>query len=151
VAEALARRLGGEFFDADAYHPPANVDKMAAGVPLTDADRAGWLATLAGLLTDRCRPDQVTVLACSALKESYRQVLRVSAQVRFLYLQGSPEVIEARLRSRAGHFMKPGMLASQLATLEEPACGPGTDAWCADLTLPVEAIVDQALVPGILW
>lgn len=151
VAEVLARRLGGEYLDADAYHPPANVDKMTAGIPLTDADRAGWLATLAGLLTERCGPGQVTVLACSALKESYRQVLRVSARVRFLYLKGAPEVIEARLRSRPGHFMKPGMLASQLAALEEPACGPGTDAWCVDLTLPVETIVDQALAPGALW
>ena len=145
VAEALARRIGGEWIDADAYHPEANVAKMSAGIPLTDADRAGWLATLAQLLRDRAGSGRPTVLACSALKEAYRRVLRVSPDVRFLYLRGSFEVIEARMKARVDHFMKPGLLESQFRTLEEPACGPGTDAWAADVTQSIETIVDQAV------
>lgn len=145
VAEALAQRLGGEYLDADVYHPQANVDKMAAGIPLTDDDRAGWLAVLAELLKERARRAQPTVLACSALKEAYRKVLRVSPGVRFVFLKGSFEVIEARMKARPGHFMKAGMLESQFRALEEPACGPGTDGWAADVRDSIETIVDQAV------
>ena len=145
VAEALAQRLGGDYFDADAYHPPANVDKMARGVPLTDEDRAGWLDTLAALLRDGESRGRTTVLACSALKERYRQVLRVSPSVRFAYLKGTFEVIEARMKARPGHFMKSEMLRSQFAALEEPATGPGTDVVELDVTQPVETIVDTII------
>jgi gluconokinase len=145
VAEALAHRIGGQYIDADAYHPQANVDKMSRGIPLTDVDRAGWLGVLATLLKDRVARPQPTVLACSALKEAYRQVLRVSPDVRFVFLKGSFEVIEARMKARPGHFMKPGLLASQFATLEEPAVGPGTDGWAVDVTASIETIVDQAV------
>lgn len=145
VAEALAQRLGGEYLDADVYHPATNVAKMAAGIPLTDEDRAGWLAVLAGLLGDRVHRPQATVLACSALKEAYRDLLRVAPAVRFVFLKGSFEVIEARMKARPGHFMKAGMLESQFKALEEPACGPGTDGWAADVTQSVETIVDQAV------
>ena len=148
VAEALARCLEGDFFDADPYHPPANVEKMSRGIPLTDEDRAGWLAALADLLRSRTGFSRPTVLACSALKESYRRILRVSPEVRFVYLKGSFEVIEARMKARSDHFMKPGMLESQFKTLEEPATGPGTFTIAVDVTLPIDAIVDQVISPA---
>jgi gluconokinase len=143
VAEALALRLGAEFLDADAYHSPENVAKMSQGIPLTDADRAGWLKTLAQEL--KHRGNKPVVLACSALKEAYRQVLRVSSDVFFVYLKGSFEVIEARMKARPGHFMKPGMLESQFQTLEEPAAGPTT--LVVDVRLPVGEIVEKI----VLW
>ena len=139
VAQALAHEIGGEYLDADPYHPPANVEKMSRGIPLTDEDRWGWLDVLAGLLRERTSGS--TVLACSALKESYRQRLRVSPEVRFVYLKGSFEVIEARMRARRDHFMKPGLLESQFAALEEPATGPGTDAAAFDVTQTVDQII----------
>ena len=145
VAQVLARRIGGEFLDADPYHPPANVAKMSAGIPLTDEDRAGWLDTLAGLLRARQGRARHTVLACSALKEAYRQKLRVGPEVRFAYLRGSFALLSRRIAERRDHFMKPGMLESQLATLEEPPAGPGTDTLAFDVALPVETIVDQAV------
>jgi len=145
VAQALARRLGAPWLDADAYHPQANIDKMSRGFPLTDEDRAGWLALLAEQLRQRADRPEGVVLACSALKEAYREVLRVNAAVRFVYLKGTFELIENRMKARTDHFMKPGLLASQFQTLEEPACGPGTDAWAADISLDTEVLVEQAL------
>jgi carbohydrate kinase (thermoresistant glucokinase family) len=147
VGGALARRLNGDFFDADPFHPPANVEKMSRGIPLTDEDRAGWLEALADLLRNRQDSQRPTVLACSALKEAYRRVLRVSPLVRFVYLKGRFEVIEARMKARTGHFMKPGMLESQFQTLEEPATGPGMATLAVDLTLPIENLVDRILAP----
>lgn len=140
VAEALARRLGGTFLDADPFHPPANVEKMSKGIPLTDEDRAGWLVLLAGLLRDRAGDPRPVVLACSALKEAYRAVLRVNADVHFVYLKGSFELISQRIQARTGHFMKAGMLESQFATLEEP-----TDALTVDVSLPVDQIVERVV------
>jgi gluconokinase len=145
VGMALAERLGGEFLDADPYHPPANVAKMSRGIPLSDEDRWGWLGALADLLRARLGGKLPTVLACSDLKESYRSRLRVSHEVRFIYLKGTFEVLNQRLGSRQGHFMKPGMLESQLATLEEPATGPGTDTVEVDITLPVTAQLEAIL------
>jgi len=145
VAEALAERIDGDFLDADDFHSSANIEKMRQGIPLTSDDRAGWLEALAAALEERAYRDRPTILACSALRESYRQKLRVHGGVRFVYLRGSFEVIEARMRSRSGHFMNPVLLKSQFDLLEEPACGPGTDGLAVDLTLPVGTIVDQAL------
>lgn len=142
VAEALARRIGGEFHDADPLHPPRNIEKMSRGVPLTDEDRAGWLTILADLLTARKDRQPHTVLACSALKESYRDRLRVGPMVRFLYLKGSFERLEARMKARTGHFMKAGMLASQFQTLEEPS---GPDCLTVDSAEPVDTLVGQAV------
>lgn len=145
VAEALARRIGADFLDGDAFHPQANIDKMAAGIPLTDADRALWLATLAAELRTRESLGRSAVLACSALKEGYRRILRISPAVRFIYLQGPFELIQTRMELRSGHFMKSGMLKSQFQALEEPASGPGTDTWTVHVQLPVQDIVDQAM------
>lgn len=124
VGAWLAARLGGAFFDADDFHPPANVAKMAAGIPLDDADRAPWLARLRREVVDP--PGGPRVLACSALKRAYRRQLGAGTPgVALVYLQGSPALLGTRIAARSGHFMKPGMLASQLATLEEPGPDEG--------------------------
>ena len=140
VGQALAQELGWPFFDGDDYHPQANVAKMAAGIPLDDQDRAGWLAALAALLRNGLERNQQGVIACSALKESYRQTLRTAAgepdQVRFVYLKGDYATILARMQSRAGHFMKAAMLQGQFETLEEPG-----DAITVAITQPPQDIV----------
>ncbi len=120
VGELLARRLGVEFLDADAFHSAANVAKMAAGTPLTDADRASWLAALHDALLERAARGAGVVLACSALKDSYRRVLDAQLDVRFVFLRISPETARARLRGRKGHYAKESLVASQFATLEPP-------------------------------
>ena len=122
VGRLLAEALGAEFLDADDYHPPANVAKMRGGVPLTDADRAPWLARLNGVLRERAARGAAAVLACSALKASYRDVLLTGLPgARLVYLRGARETIERRLAERRGHYMDPGLLDSQFAALEEPA------------------------------
>lgn len=128
VGRLLAEKLACPFYDGDDFHPPANVARMAAGIPLDDGDRAGWLAALAEVIRDGIARGESGVIACSALKERYREALRVDAeQVTFFYLQGSYEVILERMQSRE-HFMKPSMLQSQFAALEEPADAPWIDA-----------------------
>ncbi len=121
IGEALAARLGWRFYDWDHYHPPTNIAKMASGIPLNDADRAGWLDALAAILREGLAKGESGVMACSALKEKYRQVLRVDAErVKFVYLKGSYELILERMQSRDAHYMKPEMLQSQFEALEEP-------------------------------
>lgn len=138
VGRLLAGRLGWPFFDADDFHPPANVEKMSRGVPLTDADRAGWLAALADLLRRQTAEGGSVVLACSALKQRYRDRLRIeTASVQFVYLKGSLALLQARLAARRDHFMKADMLASQFAALEEPR-----DALTVDVAASPDQIVD---------
>jgi gluconokinase len=124
VGELLARRLHLPFHDGDDFHPLANVEKMAAGIPLTDADRAGWLATLAEAVAEWQKAGGA-VLACSALRETYRQTLQSQAArpLQWVFLDGPNAILEARLKNRKGHYMKAQMLTSQLATLERPAYG----------------------------
>ena len=116
VAALLAARLGWELLEGDALHPAANIERMGAGIPLTDEDRAPWLAAIASWMGER-RP---VVVACSALTRRYRDVLRAD-DVLFVHLTGSPELLGDRLAAREHHFMKAGMLQSQLALLEPPA------------------------------
>ena len=117
VGQLLAARLGCPFLDADEFHPPQNVAKMAAGTPLTDADRQPWLELLNGKL----RGLGNAVLACSALKESYRKILAQGlGDCRFVHLRGSIELIRARLAERKHRYMPASLLESQLATLEPP-------------------------------
>jgi gluconokinase len=120
IGQQLADRLGWPFFDGDAFHPPANIAKMSRGIPLDDEDRSGWLAAIADRLRELIAADRSGVLACSALKEKYRRQLRVSDQVHFVYLRGDYDLIWSRMQQRANHYMKPEMLASQFAALEEP-------------------------------
>ena len=120
VGRLLARDLGSEFADADDFHPAANVQKMARGVPLTDADRAPWLESLHEAIVRWLREGKNVVLACSALKRAYCDKLGIGPGVQLVYLQGSRELIGSRLRHRFGHFATESILADQFATLEEP-------------------------------
>lgn len=137
IGEALARVAGIVFLDADDFHPPANVAKMRAGIPLTDEDREPWLAALAAKL-------QATpgfILACSALKERYRDVLKAAVpDLKVFFLDGSPETIRLRMEARAGHFMPPGLLESQISTLEPPK-----NAIRLDIAEPVDTLVARIL------
>ena len=122
VGEQLAPRLGLPFYDGDAFHPAANIAKMSHGTPLTDDDRRGWLATLATKLGEWAAAGGA-ILACSALKEAYRATLQsgTSTPIHWVFLDGPPELLLARMGGRTGHYMHTDMLASQLATLERPA------------------------------
>lgn len=121
VGALLAGRLQAEFGDADAFHPEANVDKMHAGIPLTDEDRGPWLRAMADWIDAVRRDGRHAVLACSVLKRSYRAVLIGDrADVRLVYLRGGEELIGRRIAARHGHFMPPSLLHSQFETLEEP-------------------------------
>jgi gluconokinase len=138
IGSLLAKRLGWEFVDADDFHPPANVEKMKHGIPLTDADREPWLKALHDKIVEWIAEGRKVVLACSALKQSYRDELRTSGDVKFVYLKGSYELFSQRVSARKGHFAKQDLLASQFATLEEP-----TDAITVDAALLPEQIVAE--------
>ena len=119
VAERVARELGLPFAEADAFHPRSNIDKMAAGTPLTDDDRRPWLRELSAWIAAHERQGRSTVMACSALKRSYRDLLREgAAKVYFLHMHGPEEVIRERIAVREGHFMPPALLRSQLEALQ---------------------------------
>jgi gluconokinase len=122
VAEILAEKLGWPFRDGDDFHPPANVAKMHAGTPLTDEDRWPWLAAIAAWIAEARGRGGHVIVTCSALKRVYRDALRDGhADVRFVYLEGTKELIASRLAKRKNHFMPPALLDSQFATLEPPA------------------------------
>ena len=136
IGEALARALGWRFLDADDYHPPQNVAKMAAGQPLDDADRAPWLDRLNAML----RGEADTVLACSALKERYRRRLGEGvARIEWVYLKGDYELIRSRLAQRRHRYMPASLLESQFAALEPPQRAITVDAG-ADIAACVAAI-----------
>jgi gluconokinase len=143
LGQRLAQALGTEFIEGDRHHPPDNVARMAAGVPLTDADRAGWLDALAGLLAQARREGRPAVLACSALKRAYRDVLRRAGPLRFVLMTAPREVFAQRLAARTGHYMPPSLLPSQLATLEPPQADEA--AIVVDATLPMDTLVHTVL------
>ena len=120
IGSRLADELSWKFYDADDFHSESHRAKMSLGIALTDADRAGWLITLKELIAENIQQNISAVLACSALKDSYRNTLKVDQQVKFIYLKGTYEQIKIRLNKRIGHFMSAGMLDSQFDTLEEP-------------------------------
>ena len=122
IGALLAERLGWPFADADGFHPAANVAKMAAGQPLTDEDRWPWLDAIAAHIGASRTAEQPVVVACSALRRAYRERLRAGhGDLIFLHLAGAPGVIAERQAARQGHFMPPSLMASQFATLEDPA------------------------------
>ncbi len=127
IGSLLALELGWDFYDGDDFHSASNRAKMSQRIPLTDEDRSTWLASLRDLISQNVRIERSIVLACSALKKSYRDVLNFNEEVRFVHLQGSYEQIEARLRERTGHFMSAEMLASQFEILEEAPDALGID------------------------
>ncbi len=143
IGATLARALDIEFVEGDALHPADNVRRMAAGIPLTDDDRHGWLIAIAARLREARRAGVGLAISCSALKRSYRDLLRAAgdADVRFVYLAGSRALLAERMAQRRGHFMPPLLLESQLATLEEPA--PDERAWVCDISQAPHAIVDD--------
>ena len=120
VGSLLARQMGWEFKDADEFHPAANIEKMSRGIPLTDADRAPWLAAMHDAIQRWLADGKNVVLACSALKRSYRESLCIDPRVKLIYLKGSYELIADRVRARKGHFAKADLVRSQFADLEEP-------------------------------
>jgi gluconokinase len=136
VGRALAQELGWRFLDADDFHPEANVAKMASGVPLTDDDRWPWFDRVVVEMRRLSATGVHAVVACSALKQAYRDRLATGGDVHVVYLKGDAATIEPRLAGRTGHFMPASLLASQFATLEEPA-----DAIVVDLVQPVAAQV----------
>ena len=141
IGAKLARALDVEFVEGDSLHPPENVRRMAAGIPLTDDDRHGWLLAIAARLRDAKRAGAGLVISCSALKRRYRDLLRSAGDpaVRFVYLAGSRALLAERMANRRGHFMPPSLLDSQLATLEEPS--PDEQAWVCDISETPDAIV----------
>jgi gluconokinase len=140
---AIARRLHAPFLDGDGYHPPANKEKMRAGIPLEDADRWPWLETLAGALRDAANQKGVAVGACSALKRAYRDFLTEKAgePILFVFLDGDIEVIRKRIEARNHEFMNPRLLDSQFATLERPA--DDENVLKVDVADPVETIATK--------
>jgi carbohydrate kinase (thermoresistant glucokinase family) len=144
VGRALAQALGHGFIEGDELHPPANVAKMAAGTPLTDADRAGWLAEIGRRLGQAHAAGTGLVVSCSALKRSYRDGLRAACPgLLFLHLHGSADLLRRRLQARTGHYMPPSLLDSQLATLEPPAADEA--ALSLDISPPTAQVVAAAL------
>ena len=143
VGQALAAALGWPFHDADDFHPAANVARMAAGVALTDDDRAPWLAALAALVARYAAEGASAVLACSALRHAYRDqlVAAAPAAVRLVYLRAAPALLAERLAGRRGHYFGAGLLASQLAALEEPDAHEGAPVLVLDAAAPVERLV----------
>jgi len=141
IGARLARELGVDFVEGDGLHPPDNVKRMAAGTPLTDDDRRGWLLAIGTRFRDAKRAGRGLVVSCSALKRSYRDLLRSAGddKVRFVYLAGSRALLAERMAQRREHFMPPSLLESQLAILEEP--GPDERAWVCDIRETPEAIV----------
>jgi gluconokinase len=143
VGKALAERLNWSFADADDFHSASNIRKMRQGIPLTEADRKPWLDSLSALVASWIAGKSNGVLACSALRRRYRDALRESDPagrfVRFVYLQGSYEEIDRRVRLRLGHFMPQSLLESQFAVLEEPY---PDEAMRVDIARPVAALVD---------
>ena len=120
IGTMLATQLNWQFADADAFHPPANIDKMSHGTPLNDADRAPWLAAMREAILEWIADGKNVVLACSALKRAYRDVLRPSPEVKIIYLKGTYALFAERIHHRHGHFAGEGILAGQFADLEEP-------------------------------
>lgn len=143
LGEALAKRLGWDFQEGDDLHPPANIAKMRAGIPLTDADRAPWLAKVEAWVADELRQGRSGVIACSALKRAYRdEIVAGRANVRLVFLKGDHDLIAGRLAQRHGHFMPPSLLDSQFEALEAPA--PSEHAIEIDVSQPLESNVAKA-------
>lgn len=140
IGSGLAKHLHCAFEDADQYHPPANISKMSEGIPLTDADRLPWLEALHRMLSDYAKREMSVVLACSALRDDYRQILGKDLTITWIYLKGSAAAIRERIQHRAGHFAHEDLLASQFSTLEEPA-----DAIVIDADQPAENVLQDVI------
>jgi gluconokinase len=144
VAEAMVARLGWPYQEGDALHPPANVEKMHGGTPLTDDDRWPWLDRVAAWIDARLAGGENGVITCSALKRAYRErIIGARAGVRLIYLHGSRELLASRIGARQHHFMPAGLLDSQLATLEAP--GADENPIALDVTPTPDVLAEQAI------
>jgi gluconokinase len=141
IGKLFAEELSWQFYEADDFHPYANIEKMRSGYPLTDEDRRPWLERLREQITRSLAAKENAVLACSALKHAYRDRLRVSDDVKFVFLRGDYALIENQLRRRRGHFMNPALLRSQFADLEEP--GSDEDALTIELGRTPQELVEE--------
>ena len=145
VANAVAHQLNAAFLDGDFLHPRANIEKMSAGHPLNDDDRRPWLESINDAAFAMQRTNDVSLIVCSALKKSYRDILRKgNKNLSFVYLKGDFDTIESRLRARKGHFFKPQMLVTQFATLEEPGSDEH-DVLVVDINQSLEKVVAATL------
>lgn len=143
IGELLSQKLGCPFIEGDLFHPASNVEKMRRGIPLTDEDRWPWLKELKSKCLEQEKSRQHVVLACSALKQSYRDLLSEGANdVRFIYIKATPELVKSRLNQRKGHFMPASLIESQFSTLEEPTSAKGL---VFDAIVMPEKIVTAAL------
>jgi gluconokinase len=141
IGKLLSDRTGWDFYDADDFHSPANLDKLNRGIALTDSDRLPWLKELQQLIAQVLDSRKQGILACSALKAQYRQILQGgSSEVVFIYLKGDYDCIQNRVQQRTGHFMNPNLLRSQFDTLEEPQ-----NALTIDVALNPGAMVEEIL------
>jgi gluconokinase len=141
VGELLSQKLGWPFFDGDDFHPKENVAKMAAGIPLDDQDRIPWLVNLRDLIADHLAEGKSILLACSALKQTYRDLLlEGNPNTVFVHLKGEFGLIMSRMQARAGHYMKPEMLRSQFETLETP-----TEALTVDIGQNLDRITEEII------
>lgn len=144
IGEQLAARIGWRYEDADIFHPASNVAKMSAGQPLTDEDRWPWLRAIADEIDRAIAAGERVVIGCSALRRVYRDLLvHGRSDIRIVYLDGTQDLIAGRLGARKGHFMPPGLLASQFRTLEPPA--PDEHAVAVSIDAEAETIVDDIL------
>ncbi|QCB95438.1 gluconokinase [Cellulomonas shaoxiangyii] len=144
LATVLRERLGWPYAEADEFHPPANIARMTGGTPLDDADRWPWLEGIRDWLTEQARAGHPSIVACSALKRSYRDVLRsAEGRVRFVHLTAPRELLARRMSGRSGHFMPPTLLPSQLATLEPLAEEEQGVTIVVDV--PPDAVADRAI------
>jgi gluconokinase len=144
IADKLAERLDWTYEDADSFHPGGNIAKLSAGQPLTDEDRWPWLQAIADEIDRVCEAGERAVIACSALKRAYRKVLvRERSDVRIVFLNGTQQLIAGRLSQRKGHFMNPGLLASQFKSLEPP--GQDENPVVVSIDASVDAIVDDVI------
>jgi gluconokinase len=139
IGQRTADQFGIPYYEGDAFHPAENIDKMSQGVPLTDSDRAGWLDILSTLIAEKLEAGESGVLACSALKASYRDQLQMDPdRVHFIYLKGDYDLIHSRLAARSDHYMPPDLLRSQFDDLEEPS-----EVYAVDIDRPLDAIFED--------
>jgi gluconokinase len=144
IAQGVAQRMGWKLLEGDKFHPPANIEKMSHGIPLTDEDRWPWLRAIAAEIDAMRARGESAVVACSALKRAYRDVLVANRpDVVLVYLRGDKGLVSARMAARKGHFMPPELLDSQFATLEEP--GPDEHPITVSIAQPPQAIIDEVV------
>lgn len=143
IAEQLAQKIGAHFKDADELHPARNIELMSAGKPLTDIDRLPWLELVASYARNETADDQTVVIACSALKRKYRDIINTAGDVLYVYLNGSVELIASRMSSREGHFMPEQLLQSQFDVLEVPDA-KDEHVVIVDIDVDIESIVLSA-------